>query len=136
MISADRTRRFDYWLGLIVREAREAQDVRMSEIAGRMRCAETTVRNFENGRTRPQEVDQFLAAYAELLGVDDPLEFYEVALERWRTHGTAPRVESSAESPMDRAVGAARRARRGKRSARGGSTQALVAIPIAGRVVG
>lgn len=136
MISADRKRTLDYWLGLTVREKRVAQDVRTSEIAGRMRCGDVTVRNFENGKTRPRGVDQFLAAYAELLGVHDPLEFYDLALERWRADGAAPFVDEPAGTPMDRAVGAARRAARGNRSSRGGSRQALVAIPIAGRVAG
>jgi transcriptional regulator with XRE-family HTH domain len=128
MISAERKRTLDYWLGVTMKELREAQDVKRSEIAARMLCAEVTVLNFEKGKTRPREVDQFLAAYAELLGFDDPLVFYEIALQRMRTKGMPPRVEVEAGTAMSRAVDAAKRARRGSRSPRGGFQRKLVAI--------
>jgi transcriptional regulator with XRE-family HTH domain len=128
MISAERTRTLDYWLGITMRELREEQHVKRSEVAARMLCAEVTVLNFEKGKTRPREVDQFLAAYAELLGVQDPLDFYDIALARMRSDGLPPRVEIAEGTPMSRAVDAAKRARRESRSPRGGSQRKLVAI--------
>lgn len=111
MISAERTRTLDWWLGATMKAARTAAHITRTQIAGRLGVAELTVLKFEHGESHPRESDQYLAAYAELLGVADALVFYERAIARWRADGrdSLPRVET--ERPT-RAADAARRVRR------------------------
>lgn len=99
-----------YWLGRTMREIREDAGVVASEVAGRVRVSEGTVTRFEKGQTWPRHPDQYLAAYAELVGVPDARSFYDSALKQWRKHGEAPTIEPG--TPTQRAAEAARRANR------------------------
>lgn len=94
------------WLGAVLAQARINANVTQLAIAERAGVSEAKVYRFEAGESWPRfgGPDELLAVYAELLGVDDPRDFLQLMLDRWREQGTQP------TAPTQRAVAAARRA--------------------------
>lgn len=94
------------WLGNVLAQARINAHVTQLAIAQRAGVSEAKVYRFEAGETWPRfgGPDELLAVYAELLGVDDPRDFLQLMLDRWRLQGTAP------VAPTQRAVAAAQKA--------------------------
>jgi transcriptional regulator with XRE-family HTH domain len=116
-----------YWLATTVRQAREDADVTKSEIAGKLRVAETTVSRFESAQSWPNHVDQYLAAYAEMTDTEDPRDFYRTALRRWMAEGEKPTLVRS--TPASRTRDAAERASRRTKQARAASREKPDATP-------
>ena len=81
---------FRWWLAQAAQEAR-GQATR-EDIASLSRSGIDKIRRFEAGRTLPQDLDQVIAAYAELAGVNDPREIYQRALDLWYAHGVRPAI--------------------------------------------
>lgn len=95
-----------HWLARVARDARESQPGTPARvIAQRLGTAESNITRFERGEVGSGYVDQYLAAYAELLGdadasVKDPRAFYDRALARWRASGETPIIEPRS-APVD-----------------------------------
>lgn len=106
------------WLALTVCTEREAKGFTKSEVAGLLGVAEASVHRFELGQTWPHRVDQYLAAYAELLDVADARTFYAKALKRWHAEGQRPILERT--TAAERAAIAAKRAAQRTKQARSG----------------
>lgn len=130
-LPAPPARKMQYWLGRSVRAAREAQDVSMARIADALGIRELTIERFELGTHKTRETDQLLAAYAEVLGIEDPLLFYEVAMANWRGAGPPARpVMEEFDRPTGRAVAAAKRAARRSGPSPDESLETLLANPL------
>lgn len=102
-------RTLHHWLGLVMREHREAQGYRTSKVAGLCNLSDSTIGRFESGQQWPAHVDQVLAAYAKALDEPDARVFYDQALARWRSEGEAPQIETD---PTARAKSVSAEARR------------------------
>lgn len=100
-----------YWVATTLKDARKQTDVLPRDISTLLDVDASRIYNFERGTHWPDDVDQIIAAYAELLGVKDPRTFYRRALKRWHDAGERPRVEPSPD-PATRYAAKARRARR------------------------
>lgn len=101
-----------YWLGLTMRELREDATPAVSPklVARRFGVHITSIQRFESGTHWPTQVDRLLAVYAELLGAEEPRDYYRLALERWMgTGGTQP-VAGPRVPATTRAVAAVQRA--------------------------
>lgn len=107
-----------YWLAHTVCEAREKAGIHKSEVAGLLAVDQSTVTRFEDGSTWPKRIDQYLAAYAKLLDVEDARDFYADALSHWHKDGEPPELEEL--TPARRAAAAHRRATRRTKQSRGG----------------
>jgi transcriptional regulator with XRE-family HTH domain len=103
------SRTLHHWLATLIDTTREAADIPRRHVAERLNVDYATVRRFEEGHTWPKEVDQYLAAYAELFDVGDPRYFYAWALELWHadTEGDIPVIERR-PSPTESAEAAVR----------------------------
>lgn len=90
-------------------EAHEAQADRViwSDISGKVRRTENTVRRFEKGESAPKfdEIDLFVNGYAEALDLD-PMALWQQALERAQLVSS----EFDPDAAVERAVATARRA--------------------------
>ena len=79
-----------YWLARACRELREAADVKPGDVAAVVRIDTGTVYRFEKAERLPHKIDQLIAAYAYLCGIDDGREIWQTAVEDWMTKGGAP----------------------------------------------
>jgi transcriptional regulator with XRE-family HTH domain len=120
MLPSPPERTLHYWLTVVLEREREAKNIKFRHISSLLDVEPSTVSRFEDRETWPKNVDQYLAAYAEQLGVADPRDFYVRAIKLWRLEGQAPVVENAGDdAPTRRAQDAARQAaqtRRKKRS--------------------
>ena len=98
-------RRMSYWLAHVLRRERTARGLKPSEIAGRVKRDQSVISRLETGRTLPPDVDKYVAAYAELTGVEDGRTFWNQALDLWWKHGAKPVVDEdqlAGEKPTER----------------------------------
>lgn len=109
-------RTMGHWLGLVMREHREREGFKASRVAGLCDADQSTVTRFEKGVHWPGHIDQILAAYAQVLNVEDPRLFYAQALDRWHEEGEAPVIEPD-PTRAARAASAAAAARTKRRRA-------------------
>lgn len=101
-----------YWLAVVAKTAREEAGLDVRQVSGLLGLVDSQIYRFENGSVKaPKGVDQYLVAYATLLEMQDPREFYDRALALWRAEGEAPIIEP-ANAPTERAKGSARKAAR------------------------
>ncbi len=101
-----------YWVALTVKEARKATDVLPRHISDLLDIDPSRIYNFERGTHWPDDIDQIIAAYAQLLGVKDPRTFYSRALKRWHAEGGQPTIETDPASRSRAVSRAARDTRR------------------------
>lgn len=82
--------RFAYWLGVVIRETREAAGRSVTYVAGMVNASEITAKRFERAETWPTNHELLVSAYAETAGIDDPRDLYAAALNRWMRSGEKP----------------------------------------------
>lgn len=84
-----------YWLGLLMCEKRDAAGFKRRHVSTLLDVDPVTIERFEKNLKRTEDVDQVLAAYAQLLGDDEPRDYYLQALALWHCEGddAAPRLE-------------------------------------------
>ena len=80
-----------HWLAVAAKELREAAGRKTVHVAASMSKDQSTVYRFEQGNTSPNEIDIFIAAYADDLDIK-PSEIWERALQLWRDAGTEATV--------------------------------------------
>ncbi len=112
MIPAPPDRTLRYWLGLVMCEKREAAAIKRRHIAEHVDVDQVTIKRFEEGQRETTGVDQVLAAYAALLGEEDPRTYYADAVSRWRRDGEPPRIETDPTARSRSTSAAARDTRR------------------------
>lgn len=95
--------RFLVWLARAAIDARNRAGARPEEIAAPLRVGVDKIRRFEAAKSMPREIDQVLAVYAELAGLDDPRQIYQQALDLWYAHGTAPLISAKSDEQSLRA---------------------------------
>lgn len=101
-----------YWLAVVAKAAREEAGLDVRQVSGLLGLVDSQIYRFENGSVKaPKGVDQYLVAYATLLEMQDPREFYDRALALWRAEGQAPIIEPP-DAPTERVEEEFRRARR------------------------
>jgi hypothetical protein len=85
-----------YWLGVALKEARQAQNIPIRTLAGILQMDYRTLEALEGDlgeeKQTYQNVDRRIAAYGYVLGYDDPREVWIDALERWYSHGGVPNI--------------------------------------------
>lgn len=81
-----------YWLADALRATREAAKVSRNAIAKRLDVDPSTVFRLEKGAGLTRDVERYVAAYAELCGVEDGRQLWRDALNRWMDHGAPPQV--------------------------------------------
>jgi hypothetical protein len=94
----------NFWLARTMRTAREDADIKPRKVSELLDIDPAGIRRFEAAAVQPKRVDQYLAAYAYLLGVDDPREFYATALRLWYKLGEAPALDLDGPSQRTRAA--------------------------------
>lgn len=94
-------RRFSYWIAQTLRAEREAAGIPLRSISSVLDVHERTLERLEDlsepEKGYGQDIDRYVAAYAYLLGLKDPRELWQRALERWRAEGSTP--DFSADLP-------------------------------------
>lgn len=79
-----------YWIARTCRELRDRRNIHVRDIAAVVQVDQGTVYRFEKAERMPQKVDQIVAAYAYLCGVDDGRDLWATAIHDWKTKGAAP----------------------------------------------
>jgi hypothetical protein len=98
-----------YWLADTLEQLRERAGISLEEVAWRSKRAGgsgySQLSRFEAGEAWPREFDHVVVGYADALGVADPRELWQLALDRWREHGAMPsggHREDGSDSPSRR----------------------------------
>lgn len=90
-----------YWLAGVLREQRKAHGIRPSELAGLVKRDQSTISRIEKGKSLPPDIDRYVAAYAQLSGLEDGRVLWQRALEKWWQEGSPPvlieRLETESE---------------------------------------
>lgn len=90
--------RMGYWIATVLRDRREAAGISEQDAATTVlqpradgkKPNSRTIKRLETGATMPSDLDQRVAGYAYLLGLDDPRELWREAMDRWDAEGTHP----------------------------------------------
>lgn len=90
--------RMGYWIATVLRDRREAAGISEQDAATTVlqpradgkKPSSRTIKRLETGATMPPDLDQRVAGYAYLLGLDDGRELWREALERWDAEGSPP----------------------------------------------
>jgi transcriptional regulator with XRE-family HTH domain len=120
------TDRMGYWLGRAARSYREEAKVVRSQIAGAVAIDQSTVARFEAGQSWPRPLDEMLAAYATLSGLEDVRVIWARALQLWEA-AREPGVATAAGEALESMTSEISEQRRGKdprgtsRGTRGGA---------------
>jgi hypothetical protein len=101
-MSADGT--MMYWLATAAKRLRETAGRKQVHVAATMNKDQSTVYRFEQRRTVPQELDLFVAAYADDLNIS-PIEIWDQALELWRASEKQATVAELLRPPEEPATG-------------------------------
>lgn len=101
-------RRLSYWIGQALRNAREDARVPKSYIAALLNESETTITRLEKddglyAEFWGRDIDRAVWAYAYAIGIDDPRELWQHALNDWYEKGALPAF-SEDEIPGSRFV--------------------------------
>lgn len=91
-------RRFSYWLADTLRAERTKADQPIELIAYVLGVNPRTIERFEDPAHRDdtgekpwgRDIDRVVAVYAYVLGVEDPRDLWQLALDRWRDEGERP----------------------------------------------
>lgn len=95
------SRTLHHWLATLIDTTRRAEDISRRHVAEYLDVDYATIRRFEQGHTWPKQIDQYLAAYAEMFGVGDPRHFYDWAFDLWRADGDRPVIERATPSSIE-----------------------------------
>lgn len=100
----DAGRKMSYWLALVLHDRRKEKGISPAKLAALADVDQSTITRFEQGQSLPPEVDRYVAAYAQLLGIEDSRELWLLALEKWRREGAPPVLSEllAAESDVER----------------------------------
>jgi hypothetical protein len=79
-----------FWLANTCKELREQADVRPETVAATAGLSAGQLWRFEAHENWPRHFDRIVWAYATILGADDPRDIWQLALDRWKRHGTVP----------------------------------------------
>lgn len=104
---AARTDTLVYWLAQVAKQLREQAGRKQVHIAAAMSIDQSTIYRFEQGERWPRQADLIVAAYAEDLGIEDPRDIWQQAVDAWRERGDAPTVTQlldAAVPPLDPAL--------------------------------
>jgi len=105
-----------YWLLRKLRELQDANDLNQKDVAFYAGVDAGQISRFINQGTWPRALDQIVAAYALLSGIEDPRDIWIEAAENFRRHGTIPSADDAGLTPpalaARRALEAAQRHRR------------------------
>lgn len=90
-------RRFSYWIGEALRDARESAGIPIGPAAASIGMSPLKIQRIEGakgeGLQSYKDIDRIVAAYAYLLGIADPRELWIDALDRWIKEGGIPNFE-------------------------------------------
>lgn len=86
-----------YWLGREVRALRETLGLTPEFVGAAFNISGNKIRRFEKGENQPQDVEQIVAGYAVLAGLDDAREIYARALRSWVAKGKKPEPPEAVE---------------------------------------
>lgn len=86
-----------FWLGEAALRLREEAGLGPSAVAAKLGKREGTVEAFEKGVNMPRNLEAMLAAYAEVVGLNDSRDIIRDALRLWYEYGEAPTLTSPAE---------------------------------------
>lgn len=89
-----------YWLATTLKEAREHAGLSREDIARPLGVNGVTIKRLESGQSMGRDVDQYVAAYAFVLGLEDGRELWEKATRDYRRHGSPPMFSVPAGLPQ------------------------------------
>lgn len=89
--------RFLFWLSQAAKDLRENGGINVETVAGLYGVRGRTIERFEVAESWPGDPDRLMAAYARAVGLADPRDIYQRALDQWRDNGQAPELDSHAE---------------------------------------
>jgi hypothetical protein len=81
-------RRMLYWLAQAAKRARG--DERREVVAALADQSKEIIKRFEDAVNWPQKLDQVVAAYAQVGGLEDGRQLWQEALDLWWAHGSKP----------------------------------------------
>lgn len=108
MTDTERPETFIFWLAAAARELREQSNARLEHVAAAADEGVHVVRRFEKGDTKtiPRNLDRLIAGYAQVAGVDNPRDIFEMALRMWREYGEPQDGRLTAAQKFDAAIAA------------------------------
>lgn len=88
------------WLGIAAIKTREGANFRREDVASYTGAGIDQISRLERAEQHPRDLERIFAGYAHFAGID-PRDIYELALELWREHGTAPTVDDAVGARLD-----------------------------------
>jgi transcriptional regulator with XRE-family HTH domain len=88
------------WAAELIREQAGASQAEVAVAAGLK--GTRAIERFEKGKNWPRDLERIVAAYAEVAGLADTLEPWNVALDLWREHGALPLLSRREEQSRER----------------------------------
>lgn len=83
-------REFVYWIAKAAEKTREGAGVRPERIAGDLNTGVEKIRRFESVSHLPRNLDEIITTYAQVAGLADSREIYELAVRLWHEQGRDP----------------------------------------------
>lgn len=80
-------RRFAYWVAHTLRTEREQAGIEQKDMAIAIGVDRATIRRLEKGESFGHDIDDRIAAYAYVLGIEDNRDLWRRALDAWMSHG-------------------------------------------------
>lgn len=88
--------RFIYWLAKAAQSTREQAGASVLQVAALAGVkTDTTIKRFERAEHWPVDPERFIAAYAQIAGINDPRDIYREAMTLWYEHGSAPALNGA-----------------------------------------
>lgn len=96
--------RFRTWLAQAARDARIQAGAREDHISSLLaKGSIDKIKRFEKGETMPPNIEEVIAAYAKVAGIEDPRDLFRLALGLWYDHGAAPILGPASAPDVDAA---------------------------------
>jgi transcriptional regulator with XRE-family HTH domain len=88
-------RRLSYWLSETLKALRQDAGIEEDDVARILKVDRNTVRRIEREESFDRnKIDSYLAGYAFILGMDDPRDLWDLALDRWWAEGAPPEFKA------------------------------------------
>ena len=86
-----------YWIATVLRDERERAGITIDQLATATGVNWRTIKRLEErggfAKGKHGDIDDFVARYAYVLGVDDARDLWDQSLVRWRRDGSPPQFE-------------------------------------------
>lgn len=76
-----------YWVAHVLKTERERAGIEEKDMAIAIGVDRMTIKRLEEGESLGRDIDDRMAGYAYVLGIDDCRELWRRALDAWLSHG-------------------------------------------------